>query len=289
MNKLLLTVGFLITIAAGLFAQEGKFYDLFSEEPGDSPTLFAPGIVSKPDIIESDLIISPQGNEIFYVIGKWPYTQIMHSAKTEKGWAEPDTAIFSKGCYTTEPAFSADGQWIYYSSSKGKQNVFDYNIWRVKKTAEGWTNPESVLNIGADSIWEFHSSMTRNNELYFCLWNSKTKKEDIYKTQCSQNGCTTAEKVDLSISSDYGISDPYINYDGTFIIYSTDMPGGLGNLDQYISYRQSDGSWSAPKNLGAPYNTLGPDFDMDISPDGKYIITYSQDGILWQKNTLTNK
>ena len=288
MKKLLIAAGIFFTTAANLFAQDGKYFDFFSEEPGNSPTLFAPGIILKPDVKESDLIISPKGDELFYVLGEWPYTKIMHSEKTEKGWSQPDTATFSIGCYATEPTFSADGQWIYYSSSKGKENISNYNIWRVKKTVHGWTNPESVLNLGDDNIWEFHSSMTRNDELYFCLWDSKTQKGEIYMAQCSTDGCSNAQKVDLSVSTYYGTIDPYIDYDATYMIYATNTPGGLGDFDLYISYQQPDGRWTAPKNLGAPYNTSGPDLDLDISPDGKYIITYSEDGILWQKNTLTN-
>lgn len=288
MKRLLLSAVFLFA-ATALFAQEGAMYDFFSDEPSDTAVVFAPGVVSKSNELESDLVISPLGNELFYVVGEWPRTKIMHSEKIGQRWTQPDTAAFSKGCFTTEPTFSADGQWIYYSSSKGKANVLDYNLWRVRKSADGWTNAESVLNIGADSIWEFHPTMTRNKELYFCLWNSKTKKGEIYKAQCSPKGCTDAEKVDLHISTDYGISDPYIDFDGSYMIYSTNMPGGLGDFDQYISYRLPDGGWSAPKDIGAPYNTTGSDFDMDISPDGKYIISYSKDGILLQKNTLTNK
>lgn len=290
MHKLLFTVALFFAIASCNTSNNEVRYDLFAEELTDnSAMLFAPGIVSKPDGLEADLTISPKGDEIFYVVGEWPHTKIMHSKKMRRGWTQPDTASFSIGYYTTEPAFSADGQWLYFSSSRGKDNLFDYNLWRVKKTASGWDNPESVLDLGDDTVWEFHPSVTRTGEVFYCRWNSKAQKGEIYKTQCSDKGCVDAGKVDLSISDDYGISDPYVNFDGTFMIYSTNIPGGYGDLDQYISYRGSDGIWSEPKNIGADYNTSGADFDMDISADGKYIITYNKDGIFLRKNSLTNK
>lgn len=288
MKKLYFSIFFIILSASlPVAAQNVNYFDFFSKEPSDTGTVFAPGIISKPGEFESDLVISPSGDEIFYVIGTWPNTKIMHSEKTDLGWALPDTASFSRGCYATEPTFSADGKWIYYSSSKGKENILFYNLWRAKKTSSGWSEGESVLNLGVDTLWEFHPTMTKDNELFFCLWNSKTQKGVINKVMCSPSGCTNPVEVDLSISADYGISDPYVNYDGSYMIFASNMPGGFGNFDQYISYRQEDGTWSAPENLGERFNTSGPDFDIDISPDGKYIIRYTQNGIIWQTNTIT--
>ena len=279
MNKILLSVcSFILLTAASAFAQDKQ-----------TATVFAPGVISKPGEKESDLIISPLKNELFYVIGEWPNTKIMHSEKTAQGWSLPDTASFSSNCYATEPTFSADGKWIYYASSKGKDNVLHYNLWRAQKTDSGWSEGESVLDLGADTLWEFHPTMTKNNELFFCLWNSNTQKGVITKVQCTEVGCVNPQEVDLSISADYGISDPYVNYESTYMIVSTNKPGGYGDFDHYITYRQADGSWGALQNLGKEFNTSGPDFDIDISPDGKYIIWYNADGILWQTNSITNK
>jgi len=113
---------------------EQKAFDYFEQmPPGDSAKIFAPGIISDTATKESALAISPNGDEVFFVRGEWPYTKIMYMAKSENRWSLPDTAIFSKDCWATEPAFSPNGQYLYYSTSKGKSDIKYYNLWRVKK------------------------------------------------------------------------------------------------------------------------------------------------------------
>ncbi len=44
-----------------------------------------------------------------------------------------------------------------------------------------------------------------------------------------------------------------------------------GKLDIYLTYKQEDGSWSAPINLGPAVNTEYSETCPSMSPDGKYI------------------
>jgi len=39
------------------------------------------------------------------------------------------------------------------------------------------------------------------------------------------------------------------------LYFVSDMDGGLGGADVYVCYKQADGNWSVPKNLGSPVNT----------------------------------
>jgi hypothetical protein len=70
------------------------------------------------------------------------------------------------------------------------------------------------------------------------------------------------------------------------MIFSSNRPGGFGGLDQYISFRNNDRTWTSPKNIGPKFNTRNDDYDMDISPDGKYIFIYLKNSIYWM--TLGN-
>ncbi len=50
---------------------------------------------------------------------------------------------------------------------------------------------------------------------------------------------------------------PFLSEDGKTLFFSTNMPGGYGRYDIYSSQRNSDGSFSSPKNLGNLINTPG--------------------------------
>lgn len=55
-------------------------------------------------------------------------------------------------------------------------------------------------------------------------------------------------------SDRYSIHDVSINEEGTVLYFSSDMAGGAGGKDLYIS-RWVDGKWTTPQNLGEEINT----------------------------------
>jgi hypothetical protein len=288
MKAKIILLSLLITIIfPNTFSQksvsEQKSFDYFGQiPPKDSATVFAPGIISDTAKKAHDLAISPHGDEVFFATGVWPHSKIMYMKKMGDKWLLADTAIFSKDCWATEPAFSPDGQYLYFSTSKGKTDIKNYSLWRVKKIKEGWSQPESLFDVGGDSIFEFHPTITSDGLIYFCGWKAKNATGNIYMSQCVSNKCSDPIKIGTPINSSYNVVDPFISPDGTYMIFASDQPGGYGGLDQYISYRNSDGTWTNPKNLGSKFNTRNDDYDMDISPDGKYIFIYQKkSSIYW--------
>jgi len=55
-------------------------------------------------------------------------------------------------------------------------------------------------------------------------------------------------------NSEYSIGQPAINVTGDTLYFASDMPGGFGATDIYMSVRKSD-KWSTPVNLGSQVNT----------------------------------
>lgn len=76
---------------------------------------------------------------------------------------------------------------------------------------------------------------------------------------------------------DYNLIHPATNSDGTILVFSSNMPGGNGGYDLYISLQDHLGHWSKPRNLGSTVNTQGnevfPSFFKDewllFSSDGR--------------------
>lgn len=57
----------------------------------------------------------------------------------------------------------------------------------------------------------------------------------------------------------YSIAHPWISEDGTTLYFSSNMPGGRGGADLYVSYYR-DNAWTKPQNLGDGVNSAGDEF-----------------------------
>lgn len=68
-------------------------------------------------------------------------------------------------------------------------------------------------------------------------------------------------------NDDYSVGHPALSADGQALYFVSDMPGGYGETDIYVSYLSGD-SWGAPENLGPEINTEGREMFPFISKDG---------------------
>lgn len=65
---------------------------------------------------------------------------------------------------------------------------------------------------------------------------------------------------------------PVISADGQQLYFSSNGMAGMGGYDLFVCYRQADGSWSAPQNVGFPYSSVADDFVFSNTPDGNFSI-----------------
>lgn len=258
-------------------------FDYFGiNSPGEKIELFAPNIVSLKNSKEKSLAISPNGDEVFFSGGlSWPKCKIMYVKKINNKWTEPKVANFSIDCYSTEPTFSPDGKYLYYSSSKGMQDIKQYCIWRVEKIDNEWSEPKKVIDIVDPKIWEFHPTITKGGIVYFCYWDSLKQVGNIYKSKYSDGVYLEPEKVILPFDIQSSDTDPFIDPDEKYLITSSTGQNGKGGYDVYIFYQKEDGSWLSPKNFGDIFNTKGDEDSFDISPDGRFLFIYKQDNVYW--------
>lgn len=60
-------------------------------------------------------------------------------------------------------------------------------------------------------------------------------------------------------ADNYSCVHPSLSADGKHLFFSSDMPGGFGGFDLYVSERGPGGSWKTPLNLGPKINSVGND------------------------------
>jgi len=76
-------------------------------------------------------------------------------------------------------------------------------------------------------------------------------------------------------SDDYNTMHPTLSKDGNALYFASDMPGGYGESDIYVSYRVGS-SWGEPQNLGPEINSEGRDQFPFIADDGT--LYFASDG-----------
>jgi outer membrane protein OmpA-like peptidoglycan-associated protein len=77
----------------------------------------------------------------------------------------------------------------------------------------------------------------------------------------------------------YSVGHPSLTYDQSRLYFTSNMPGGLGGKDLYVCYRDVNGSWGEPQNLGAPINTEGDEMFPYVFQNTLYFASDGQLGL----------
>ncbi|MGB0522889.1 MAG: carboxypeptidase regulatory-like domain-containing protein [Flammeovirgaceae bacterium] len=112
------------------------------------------------------------------------------------------------------------------------------------------------------------------------LGRSKSKPhQGLYTAEVTgENLWTNVEEMPFD-SEYYSVTQPTISRDGQTIYLVSDMPGGQGGTDIYVSYLHK-GQWTIPKNLGPAINTRGDEAYPFIHDDGTlYFASDGHDGL----------
>jgi outer membrane protein OmpA-like peptidoglycan-associated protein len=72
----------------------------------------------------------------------------------------------------------------------------------------------------------------------------------------------------------YSILHPSVSADGQILYFASDMPGGMGGTDIYMSVKEGN-SWGKPQNLGSEVNSAGNEVFPYIRKDG--VLFFSSD------------
>ena len=241
--------------------------------PGSKPELFAPGIISLPDIFEhSAAIFSPDKSEVFWS-GKpngTRYYKIYCMKMVDGEWTEPIIFLSHKDRSFGNPVFSHDGNKLFFDSRD--------DIWFVERTGSDWTEPVQVSSIINSEGLELLRSITENESIYFSRYNANAtnygSRHEIYVSKKINGIYLKPEKLDKSINSDdMRESGAYVAPDESYMIFEA---GDNRDANLFISYKGKDNQWL--ERIKLPFGwALFP----SVSPDGKYLFFMSREGISW--------
>lgn len=115
------------------------------------------------------------------------------------------------------------------------------------------------------------------------LKNGKPQKDDqgrvnleLYFATLGENRTMTELEAFPYNDLAYSIAHPWVSNDGTVLYFSSNMPGGYGGADLYVSYLQEN-QWTKPENLGETINTAGDEYSPFLWNDE--LLFYASNGL----------
>lgn len=134
------------------------------------------------------------------------------------------------------------------------------NLWRVDRTAAGWTAPKRLPDTVNDGASIYAPAVAADGSLYFMKPDPSTGHFRLYLSRAARGQLQSAQPLPFSDGqvSDY---DPAVAPDQSFIVFSSDRPPSAATDSAiFVAFATARG-WSAPVPLG-PSGT-----ESRLSPD----------------------
>lgn len=242
-----------------------------------TPRIFSPGSISTADP-EFGLSFSSDSRTAFFNRMDAGRTRMLTLMSTfaDGRWEAGVPVPFTDSLYRDVDVFVAPGgNRIFFSSNRPvlSGSAKDFDTWYVDREGTGWGQPRRLLRPVNEESQDVFVSATRSGTIYFS--SDRSGGGDIYRSAATPSGYLSVERISDSVNTAVSESNPLISPDETFLIFSSERPGGRGNSDLYVSHRKN-GEWTAPRNLGAQINTSYAEFAPGLSPDLRYLYFTSE-------------
>ncbi len=140
----------------------------------------------------------------------------------------------------------------------------------IERTASGWSKIKSLGPMFDREDWGIMvSSVSDKGTIVF----DDYKNNDVIRMSKIVDGKREKPKLlGKEINSGKWTAHPFIAPDESFLIWGSEREDGYGRSDNYISFRQEDGSWGPAVNMGDKINTELVENGAFLTPDGKYLL-----------------
>ncbi len=224
---------------------------LEQEPPGDTPIPFAQDMVTTTNW-EYSGVFSPDMKAFYFLRDHGPDTdmEFVVVEHENESWKE---RIISKR--VGQPFVSPDGKTMHL----GRRYM--------KRTDTTWSEVK-LLDAPIDTMRIMRLTASAKGTYFFDEFNP-TGDGAIRYSEVVDGQRQVPKIVDGVIKR--GSFHPFIAPDESYLIFDSDAYGGYGDSDLFISFKQDDGSWGTPVNLGDKINTDAWEASATVTPDGKYL------------------
>jgi tetratricopeptide (TPR) repeat protein len=209
------------------------------------------------------------------------YNAIMYSTNTDGKWSNPvnmnELLKVDFDYYPT--SLSNDGKELFMYSSQNYDGV----IFSSKFENGSWSTPLKLNDNINTKYWESHATVSHDNKKLYFTSNRKGTLGglDIYvSTRDSVGDWGPAVNLGPVINTPYNEETPFLSKDDKIFYFSSRGHFNMGGYDIFYSKLLSNGSWSAPLNIGYPLNTTDDDIFYKPVNEGYegYYAKYNPDG-----------
>jgi len=232
--------------------------------PGLIPEVFAPGIVSIDGRFEGTISFSSELTELYFAANNEDEeTSIYFSKLEDDKWTPIKRANFTNGKRNQEmhPFVSPDGKRIYFTALDSA--FTDEKIWYVNRLADFWSDA-ILLDSPINDDLVFFPNQAKNGDLYYF----NLSKFKTYYAPNKNGEFPEVREVPLEFGHHAFISS---SQDYLIVTARNNEEDGRKDNDMYVYFKEKDGTWTKPINLGNTINTSFNEKGPTITPDGKYL------------------
>jgi len=220
--------------------------------PGLIPEIFAPKFLSLKHR-DGNAFLTPDLKEFYFTrrngdTKKWTLIVLKYQ---DNQWKESVV-----GPRVGRPIFSPNGKMIHLGNKY------------MEATKTGWSEVKSLGKMFDRKDWGIMrlSSSIKGTYVF-----DDYKSNDVLRISTIKDGIRQEPKLlSKEINAGKWTAHPFISPDESYLIWDSERENGYGDTDLYISFKQKDGSWGSPINMGDKVNTKGKENGGYVSPDGKY-------------------
>ena len=148
------------------------------------------------------------------------------------------------------PVLSGDGKTLVYVSQR---QFYDATFYSQKVDGE-WQTPRNIIpELGVDG--DVYPTGLSFDGKTMIIYRNDDFIGNLYVSNLIDGRWSEMRKLGDNINTKYWESHGSLSKDGNVLYFTSNRKGGFGGLDIYKSFKQPDGTWGEPVNLGAKINS----------------------------------
>ena len=173
-------------------------------------------------------------------------------------------------CKKDNPAFKDYNNCDLYSTKY--ERIMNMNTGKYEFK---WSTLENLgSGINTKDGWEAQPSLSADGKtLYYAVLRKSTGATDIWYATRREDGTWGAAKPLVEINTAGTEKAPFMHSDSKTLYFAAEVNEdywGAGGYDIFFVRQNADGSWTKPKNIGYPINSVDDEHGLIVSTDGYY-------------------
>ena len=166
---------------------------------------------------------------------------------------------------------SQDGEWLIFAGDFGTGKGFgNFDLYISYWTPQGWSEPE---NLGRNINTEFYETAPTLSPDKRSLYFTSARPGgygglDLYVSYNNGKGWEPAQNMGPAINTKKDDAYAFIHADNQTMYFASDGLPGYGGTDLFVMNKTSPTTWSTPRNLGYPINTIENEGSFFVTADG---------------------